>query len=261
MLSRSVSASDSEVEPMTALNPVFTVAQQIGEVLRIHQGLNRKAARRNSLELLQKVHIPDPNARLDSYPHELSGGQQQRVALARALASEPAMLLLDEPFASLDSELRRTLRRELRAMLAQSPVPVMLVTHDREEALASSDRIAVMGDNSIEQIGTPEDVYQNPVSASVAKLIGPCELIPGIFREGQVDTETGTFPARMPKDVSVAEGQQVLALMRASELEIEVADDSDSSRASIELREFEGEFVDHGEVLDVQLVEHGLASR
>ena len=108
----------------------------------------------------------------DRYPWELSGGQQQRVALARALASRPAMLLLDEPFASLDSELRRTLRRELRSMLAQSPVPVMLVTHDREEALALGDSVQVIDEGRTLVTGDPLEVLGQPGQGRVARLVG-----------------------------------------------------------------------------------------
>jgi molybdate transport system ATP-binding protein len=106
------------------------------------------------------------------YPWELSGGQQQRVALARALASNPAMLLLDEPFASLDAELRRTLRREIRAMLAQSPVPVMLVTHDREEALALGDSVQVINEGRTLVTGDPLEVLGQPGQGRVARLVG-----------------------------------------------------------------------------------------
>ena len=108
----------------------------------------------------------------DRYPWELSGGQQQRVALARALAPNPKMLLLDEPFASLDAELRRTLRRELRAMLAQSPVPVMLVTHDREEALALGDFVQVINEGRTLVTGDPLEVLGQPGQGRVARLVG-----------------------------------------------------------------------------------------
>ena len=108
----------------------------------------------------------------DRYPWELSGGQQQRAALARALAPNPAMLLLDEPFASLDTELRRTLRRELREMLAQSPVPVMLVTHDREEALALGDSVQVIDQGRSLVTGDPLEVLGQPGMARVARLVG-----------------------------------------------------------------------------------------
>ena len=108
----------------------------------------------------------------DRYPWELSGGQQQRVALARALASNPKMLLLDEPFASLDAELRQTLRRELRAMLVQSPVPVMLVTHDREETLALGDSVQVINEGRTLVTGEPLEVLGQPGQGRVARLVG-----------------------------------------------------------------------------------------
>ncbi len=108
----------------------------------------------------------------ERYPWELSGGQQQRVALARALASRPAILLLDEPFGSLDAELRRTLHRELRSMLVQSPVPVMLVTHDREEALALGDSVQVVNEGRTLVTGNPLEVLGQPGQGRVARLVG-----------------------------------------------------------------------------------------
>ncbi|MBH66047.1 MAG: ABC transporter ATP-binding protein [Chloroflexi bacterium] len=179
------------------------------------------------------------------YVHELSGGQQQRVAIARALAPGPVALLLDEPFSNLDRQLRAALRRDIKRIVHESGATTLLVTHDREEALATSDRIAVMGENCIEQIGTPEDVYQNPISAAVATLIGSCELIPGVFRGGVVVTEAGVFPTRVTGENTASDGQQVLALMRASELEIEPARDDQYRTATVELREFEGEFSEY----------------
>ena len=108
----------------------------------------------------------------DRYPWELSGGQQQRVALARALAPQPEMLLLDEPFASLDSELRRNLRQEIRTMLIRSPVPVMLVTHDREEALALGDAVQVIHEGRGLVTGNPLEVLGQPGQGRVASLVG-----------------------------------------------------------------------------------------
>ena len=107
-----------------------------------------------------------------------------------------------------------------------------------------------MGENSIEQIGTPEEVYKNPASAAVAKLIGPCELIPGVFRGGVVVTEAGVFPTRVTTDIRMADGQQALALMRASELEIVLAGEEDQRTSTVEMTEFEGEFTEYSIRLD-----------
>ena len=106
------------------------------------------------------------------YPWELSGGEQQRVALARALATDPGMLLLDEPFASLDAELRRNIRQEIRAMLVRSPIPVMLVTHDHEEALALGDSVQVLEGGRPLVTGDPMDVLGQPGQGRVAQLMG-----------------------------------------------------------------------------------------
>jgi len=182
--------------------------------------------------------------------HELSGGQQQRVAIARAIAPDPIALLMDEPFSNLDKQLRTVLRRDVKNIVTEAGATTILVTHDREEALATSDRVAVMGDRSIEQIGTPEEVYLNPVSAAVAKLIGPCELISGSYRAGLVETEAGTFPARELTGDALSEPKQVLVLMRASELEINAAKGTEDRGGIIELREFEGEFSEYTIRLD-----------
>ena len=177
------------------------------------------------------------------YVHELSGGQQQRVALARALAPEPVALLLDEPFSNLDRELRAGLRREVRQIVKEAGATTILVTHDREEALALADRIAVMGEGRVEQIGAPAEVYASPVSPSVAMLVGPCILAPGVIQGGTVKTEAGQFPVNGATG-SFADGTSVLALLRASELEItHSAGDSD---ARVVYREFRGEFTEYG---------------
>ena len=177
------------------------------------------------------------------YVHELSGGQQQRVALARALAPEPVALLLDEPFSNLDRELRAGLRREVRQIVKEAGATTILVTHDREEALALADRIAVMGNGRVEQIGAPAEVYASPVSPSVAMLIGPCILAPGVIEGATVKTEAGQFPVNGATG-SFADGASVLALLRASELEItHSAGDSDSR---VVYREFRGEFTEYG---------------
>ncbi|MFM7674641.1 MAG: ABC transporter ATP-binding protein [Synechococcus sp.] len=118
-------------------------------------------------------------------PHQLSGGQQQRVALARALVNAPAAVLLDEPLAALDPDLRRTMRRELQAIQREVGITFVLVTHDREEALSLSDRLAVLNRGRLEQVGTPQQLYEQPRSAVVATFLGSANLLPEPSGAGQ----------------------------------------------------------------------------
>ena len=227
-----------------ALFPHLSVARNVEFGLKGRSTLEKRSRMSAVLEM---VGMSGYESR---YIHELSGGQQQRIAIARALAPDPLALLMDEPFSNLDKQLRAVLRRDIKNIVVETGATTILVTHDREEALATSDRIAVMGNRSIEQIGTPEEVYQNPVSASVAKLIGPCELIYGSYNGGQVETEAGTFPARELTSDSLSEPKQVFVLMRASELEIKPAKDVQDLGGTIELREYEGEFSEYSIRLD-----------
>ena len=226
-----------------ALFPHLTVAKNIEFGLK---GMPSDEKKARVAPVLEMVGMSGYDSR---YVHELSGGQQQRVAIARALAPDPVALLLDEPFSNLDRQLRAALRRDIKKIVTETGATTVLVTHDREEALATSDRVAVMGDGYIEQIGTPEEVYRNPVSASVARLVGPCELIPGTYGRGQVETEAGMFAARLcglaANSRDSSSSSKVLALMRASELEIEPAASTDSTTATIASREFQGEFTEY----------------
>ncbi|MFM7691917.1 MAG: ABC transporter ATP-binding protein, partial [Alphaproteobacteria bacterium] len=151
-----------------ALFPNLSIAENVGYGLR---GAAWPKARRQQrvAELLQLVGLSDQIAK---YPAQLSGGQQQRVALARALAAEPGLLLLDEPLSALDAIVRLHLRQEIRSLQQRLGVTTILVTHDQEEALSVSDRIVVMSQGRIEQVGTPEEVYAQPASPFVAGFIG-----------------------------------------------------------------------------------------
>jgi iron(III) transport system ATP-binding protein len=140
-----------------------------------------------------------------AYPHELSGGERQRIALARALAPDPSVVLLDEPFAALDAGLRESLRSEVRRILKAAGASALLVTHDQSEALSLADTVAVMRDGRIEQVGTPEEVYERPCSRWLAEFLGEADVLPGIARAGVVECELGRFgaPAELDGDVEV----------------------------------------------------------
>jgi len=150
-----------------------------------------KARRGEADGWLAKVGLAGMGAR---YPHELSGGQQQRAALARAMAPEPRVLLMDEPFASVDIVLRRALRRECRIMLREAGATVVLVTHDPAEALDIADRIAVMEGGRIIQFGTPEELHHAPATASVGAIFSGAQLIAGTRAGEGLDTPFGLWP-------------------------------------------------------------------
>jgi len=179
-----------------ALWPHMTVRENIrfGLSVRAAPGEGQLAQVEKALDIVQM------RALADRKPQELSGGQQQRVALARALAVEPACLLLDEPLSNLDTHLRQELRREIQRICRQEGITTVYVTHDQKEALSTADRIAVMQDGRLAQIGTPQELYRAPVNAFVAEFMGATNLIEGeVVRVGNgmvhVATEVGEIVA------------------------------------------------------------------
>ncbi|WP_052763948.1 ABC transporter ATP-binding protein [Microvirga massiliensis] len=159
-------------------------------------------------------------------PSQISGGQQQRVALARSLVLKPPLLLLDEPLSSLDLKLRQQMRDELRALQRQLGQTTIFVTHDQTEALAMSDRIAVLSNGRIEQVGTPIEIYRRPASRFVAGFIGQCNILDGLIerREGstaRLRIGSGHFlMARLPDDATVKPGDSVWAVVRPEDVTI-----------------------------------------
>jgi sulfate transport system ATP-binding protein len=153
---------------------------------------NQKQIRERVAELLALVQL---ETLADRYPNELSGGQRQRVALARALAIQPRVLLLDEPFGALDAKVRKELRRWIRRFHDAVHITSILVTHDQEEALEVADRIVVMNEGQIEQIGPPNEVYHQPANPFVFGFLGRVNVLPGRVRSGQIEVGPATFPA------------------------------------------------------------------
>jgi iron(III) transport system ATP-binding protein len=152
-------------------------------------------------EMMALVGLPGLN---DMMPHELSGGQQQRVALARALAPEPVILLLDEPFSNLDTSLRAQVRAEVRQLLKHSRATAIFVTHDQEEALFIGDRVAVMNEGQLEQVGTPQEVFHKPASRFVAAFMGQTDFIPGRVAAEGIETPLGLFPTDEAAEIGTA---------------------------------------------------------
>src|SRR5256885_8253076 len=174
-----------------ALFPRMTVEKNIAYGLKIRRR-PRKERRETVDRLIKLVQLEEHRKK---YPWQLSGGQQQRVAIARTLAYKPQVLLFDEPFGALDAQTRVHLRREIRALLRQVKVPSIFITHDQEEALELGDRIAVLNEGRLEQIGTPDDVYNHPASEFVATFLGAANLLLGVAAAGFVEIGTAKLPA------------------------------------------------------------------
>jgi iron(III) transport system ATP-binding protein len=184
-----------------ALFPHLNVADNVAFGLK-RQGNDRKAIADTVAEAIALVGLAGLEKR---YPHELSGGQQQRVALARALAPRPALILLDEPLSNLDVQVRLRLRQEVRGILKAIGTSAIFVTHDQEEALSISDRVGVMRQGHLEQLGTPEEIYTRPASRFVAEFVTQANFLPA-RRRGQLwETEVGSFAIKATADSETGE--------------------------------------------------------
>jgi oligopeptide/dipeptide ABC transporter ATP-binding protein len=170
-------------EPMTSLNPVFTVGSQIGEILALHRGLRGRAARRRAVELLGMVNIPSPERRLGSYPHELSGGTRQRVMIAMALASEPKLLIADEPTTALDVTVQAQLLDLLLRLQRELGMAIILITHDLGIVAEFAERVLVMYAGGIVEQGPVATIFAAPRHPYTEGLLGS---IPPIDRDVEV---------------------------------------------------------------------------
>jgi iron(III) transport system ATP-binding protein len=220
------------------LFPHLSVAGNVGF------GLPRGAAsRRRVAELLELVGLSD---RGRSYPHQLSGGQQQRVALARALAVDPRLVLLDEPFASLDASLRSTVRSEVMRILRDAHATVLLVTHDQDEALSLADEVAVIRDGVVAQVASPQTLYASPVDAGLAGFVGDVNLLAGVVRGGEVETAIGRLALALPPPGGAVSGgglpggSEVSVLVRPEQLALTAAHRDDAGACEVIGHEFYG---------------------
>jgi len=158
-------------EPMTSLNPLHTIEKQINEVLFVHKGLDRRAARARTLELLGLVGLPEAERRLDAYPHQLSGGQRQRVMIAMALANEPDLLIADEPTTALDVTIEAQILKLLRDLQARFGMALLLITHDLGVVRKMADRILVMTQGEIVEASATADIFERPQHAYTRRLL------------------------------------------------------------------------------------------
>ncbi|MBS36236.1 MAG: ABC transporter ATP-binding protein [Thiotrichales bacterium] len=251
-----------------SLFPHLTIRANIGYGLR---GGTGNAIERRVDELLDQIKLRE---HADKYPHMLSGGQQQRVALARALAPNPRVMLLDEPFSGLDVALRSQVRDETVGLLKAASVTTIMVTHDPEEAMLCADRIALMRDGRIVQMGTPGDIYDRPVNAFAARFLSDVNCLEGRVDKGAVQTSLCRFPTDhfsegsavdvyiRPEAVSMRDGREDVYTARARVCEVHVAGaarivkfgvDGDDHHAHLEVRFPRSFSVSVGETIDVQI--------
>ena len=189
----------------SALFPHLNVSQNIGFGLSV---LSKEAKAERVGELLRLIRMEEFASRM---PQELSGGQVQRVALARALAPRPKLVLLDEPFSALDAELRGQLREEVRQVLRAEGATAVLVTHDQEEALSLADRVAVLREGKIIQVGSPSEIYNSPADVGIATFLGESVLVDGKVSGGKILTDLGSLSALN----NVAEGATGVVAIRS----------------------------------------------
>ncbi|WP_088890064.1 ABC transporter ATP-binding protein [Leptolyngbya ohadii] len=230
-----------------AIWPHKTVFENVAFGLEL-RNVNRNQIRSQVSRALEIVHLSHLAHR---YPSELSGGQQQRVALARAIVIEPEILLLDEPLSNLDASLRDEMRSEVRNLHDQLKLTTVYVTHDQDEALVLADRIVVMYEGTIQQVGTPEEIYESPATEFVARFIGRCNVLPGtLLSSGQVDVG-GILIAAEDRAAGVVPGNEVALSVRPHSIIMDplhcINDPSGANcfTAIVEKQEYYGEFRDY----------------
>ncbi|MCU0662922.1 MAG: sulfate ABC transporter ATP-binding protein [Myxococcota bacterium] len=189
----------------------MTVGQNIGFGLEV-RGVASRDRRRKVGRMLELVGLPGLGNR---YPHELSGGQRQRVALARALATEPRLLLLDEPFGAVDAKIRAELGRWLRTMHDEINVTSIFVTHDQEEAMSLSDQVLIISQGRLEQVGSPVEILDHPRTEFVARFVGDVNVFDGVVRQGRAEFGPLAFPIKHAQD-----GAAVRVVVRSYDFEL-----------------------------------------
>ena len=223
-----------------ALFPLMKIWENVAFGLEA-RGMSKRARRDRAEKLLDLVALTDQAGKT---PGELSGGQRQRVAIARALAVEPAVLLLDEPLSALDLKLRQHMRAELRAIQRQTGVTFIYITHDQGEALTMSDRIAVMNEGRIEQVGTGDEIYSAPETAFAASFVGEVNRIDGRVVSvagdlAEIDTALGRFRGRNPRDLRA--GSPAMLFVRPEAMRLDCAENGLVAR--LLRRDLEGAFL------------------
>ena len=230
-----------------ALFPHMTVADNVGFPLMI-RNLPKEERAKRAIEALRLVRL---EGYVGHYPRQLSGGQQQRVGLARALVYHPKVLLLDEPLSNLDAKLREEMRFEIKEVVTRLGITAMYVTHDQGEALALSDRVAIMNRGRLEQLGTPEEIYESPRSRFVAEFIGLSNFLDGqvqAVRDPEMVVTASGLQVSTPALSGIGQGQKVLLFLRPNEIEIlppETPPETNLFEARVEKATYLGDTMDY----------------
>ena len=196
-------------EPMTALNPVYTVGSQIVETLRVHYGMSPHEARERALELLEMVELPDPVKAYNSYPHQLSGGQRQRAMIAQSISCDPKLLIADEPTTALDVTVQAEILELLRSLRDRLDSAILLITHDMGVVADLADNIAVMRKGDIVESGTVEEVFANPTHPYTIALL---EAVPHLGQRGDEEIDTTAALASSSDSAQSAEFAERIAV-------------------------------------------------
>lgn len=196
-------------QPQTSLNPVFRVGEQIGEVLNIHQDFGREAAQKRTVELLKQVGIPDPERRMEAFPHELSGGMAQRVMIAMALACVPDLLIADEPTTALDVTIQAQILDLMRNLRSQLGSAVILITHDLGVIAEMADRVAVMYAGRIVEQSSVRTLFKEPLHPYTQGLIGSTPVL------GKVRDKLDVIPGSVPNLINLPQGCKFAPRCRA----------------------------------------------
>ncbi|MFN3286739.1 MAG: ABC transporter ATP-binding protein, partial [bacterium] len=220
-----------------SLFPNMTAEENVEFGLRVRGVPPAERARRVG-ELFELIGLAAARKR---YPHQLSGGEQQRVALARALAIEPRVLLLDEPLSALDAQIRVQLREEIRAIQSRLGITTLYVTHDQEEAMAISDRVAVLSRGRVEQVGTPSEIYERPATPFVAGFVGTMNRLEAVVRDGERGyLEYRGLPLRVDAARGLAPGTRVLVLVRPEVIQLHPPGSAEGFKGRVLSRAFGG---------------------
>ena len=212
-----------------ALFPHLTVLQNI------FFGIKKNEIEKRSQKIQNLMYEIDISNLANNYPHELSGGQQQLVALVRAMASDPKIIFLDEPYSNLDSRLKEKIRDQMLHILREHKISALLVTHDPEEAMFMSDKIGVLNNGSIEQFGSPIDLYLRPKSAFIAEFFGEINILEGIVQEGSVSTVLGNFNCSQRfnnKKVKIVVRDEAIKLFSATNINLNIKDKTNFIKSS-----------------------------